>query len=78
MNIGIALGIFLLGAGLGALLIWIQQTASRRRFLQGLEAQINEAFFTRSRHGKLLDDESGARRAFKRRIADSSGENQFS
>ena len=69
MNIAIAFGLFLLGAGLGALLIWIQQTASRRRFLEGLETQINEAPFARAPYGKLPSDESVARRAVKRRIA---------
>jgi hypothetical protein len=40
MNILQALGILLLGAGLGALLLWIQQAAMRRQFRKELETQI--------------------------------------
>jgi len=54
MNIGLAVGILLLGAGLGALLTWLQQTAVRRRFQQELETQIDQALFDGLRRRKCL------------------------
>jgi hypothetical protein len=54
MNIPQAFGILLLGAGLGTLLTWLQQTAVRRRFQQELESQIVQALFGRLRRRRLL------------------------
>jgi hypothetical protein len=53
MNILLALGILLLGAGLGALLLWIQQAAMRRQFRKELETQIYQPLFSGRRHGRL-------------------------
>ena len=55
MNVPQALGILLLGVGLGALLVWLQQTAVRRRFRQELEAQIDQAIFGGLRRQRLLN-----------------------
>jgi hypothetical protein len=55
MNIVQEFGILLLGAGLGALLIWLQQTAARRRFRQELEAQIEQAFLGELGRQRLLN-----------------------
>jgi hypothetical protein len=55
MNILQAIGILLLGAGLGALLTWLQQTAVRKQFLQELEAQVDQALFSRLRSQRLLN-----------------------
>jgi len=45
MSVLQAFGILLLGAGLGALLSWIQQTAARKQLEQELETQLYEAIF---------------------------------
>jgi hypothetical protein len=55
MNILQAFGILLLGAGLGALLIWLQQTAARRQFRQELETQIDQALIGELRRQRLLN-----------------------
>jgi hypothetical protein len=55
MNTLQAFGILLLGAGLGALLIWLQQTAARRQFRQELETQIDQALFGELRRQRLLN-----------------------
>jgi hypothetical protein len=57
MNVLQALGILLLGVGLGALLVWLQQTAVRRRFRQELEAQIDQAVFGGLRRQRLLNNQ---------------------
>jgi hypothetical protein len=36
---------FLLGAGLGGFLTWIRQTAVRKRLLQNLESELDQALF---------------------------------
>ena len=54
MNTLQAFGILLLGAGLGALLIWLQQTAARRQFRQELENQIDQALIGELRRQRLL------------------------
>src|ERR1700687_468304 len=54
MNVPQAVGILLLGAGLGTLLTWLQQAAVRRRFQQELESQIDQALFGVLRRRKLL------------------------
>jgi hypothetical protein len=55
MNILQAFGVLLLGAGLGALLIWLQQTASRRQFRQELETQIDQALLGQLGRQRLLN-----------------------
>ncbi|SRR5208337_2282825 len=55
MNVPQALSILLLGAGLGAFLVWLQQTAVRRRFRQELETQIDQAVFGGLRRQRLLN-----------------------
>jgi hypothetical protein len=54
MNTLQAFGILLLGAGLGALLIWLQQTAARRQFRQELENQMDQALIGELRRQRLL------------------------
>jgi hypothetical protein len=54
MNLPQAFGILLLGAGLGTLLTWLQQTGVRKRFQQELESQIDQALFGGLRRRKLL------------------------
>ena len=44
MNILQALGVLLLGVGLGGLLAWLQQTTARRQFREELETLTNNAF----------------------------------
>jgi hypothetical protein len=61
MNILQAFGILLLGAGLGALLIWLQQTAARRQFRQELETQIDQALCGELRRQRLLNIRQGKR-----------------
>jgi uncharacterized membrane-anchored protein YhcB (DUF1043 family) len=48
-------GILLLGIGLGALLIWLQQTDARKQFRQELEIQIDQALFGELRRQRLLN-----------------------
>lgn len=55
MNIALAFGLFLSGAGLGALLTWLQQTAVRRQFQQELETQIEQALFGGLRRRRLIN-----------------------
>jgi hypothetical protein len=55
MNILQAFGVLLLGAGLGALLIWLQQTTSRRQFRQQLETQIDQALLGQLGRQRLLN-----------------------
>lgn len=55
MNILQAFGVLLLGAGLGALLIWLQQTASRRQFRQEIETQIDQALLGQFGRQRLLN-----------------------
>jgi hypothetical protein len=55
MNILQAFGILLLGVGLGALLIWFQQTDARKQFRQDLEIQIDQALFGELRRQRLLN-----------------------
>jgi hypothetical protein len=55
MNTLQAFGVLLLGAGLGALLIWLQQTASRRQFRQELETQIDQALLGQLGRQRLLN-----------------------
>jgi hypothetical protein len=61
MNILQAFGILLLGAGLGALLIWLQQTAARRQFRQELEIQIDQALFGELCRQRLRNIRQGKR-----------------
>jgi len=44
MNIPQAFGLLLLGVGLGALLVWLQQRAARRQFREELETLTDQAF----------------------------------
>jgi hypothetical protein len=53
MNILQAFGIFLFGAGLGALLMWVPQTAARKHYRQELETQIDHALFGGLRRHRL-------------------------
>ena len=53
MTITLALGLFLLGAAVGALLTKMHQTTVRKQFQQDLEAQIDQAFFGGLRRRKL-------------------------
>jgi len=55
MNILQAFGILLFGACLGALLMWLPQTAARRQFQQELETQIDQALFGGLRRQRLAD-----------------------
>ena len=55
MNILQALGVLLLGVGLGALLIWIQQTAARRQFRKEMETRIDQALFVGPRRQRLVN-----------------------
>ena len=55
MNILQAFGLLLLGAGLGALLIWLQQTGARKQFRQELQIQIGQAFLGELRRHRLLN-----------------------
>ena len=52
MNVTVAFGILLLGTGLGALLVWLQQRAIRRQFLQGLESELEQALFGAARRSR--------------------------
>lgn len=49
MNVPLALGVFLLGAGVGGLLVRIQQTSVRRRIVASMIAEIDEALFGKLR-----------------------------
>jgi len=55
MNVPQAFGILLLGAGSGGLLVWLQQAAVKRRFLQDIESQLREALFGGQRRRALRD-----------------------
>ena len=55
MTIIHAFGVLLLGTGLGALLVWLQQTGARRRFRQDLQDQIDQAVFGGLRRQRILD-----------------------
>jgi hypothetical protein len=55
MSIALAFGLFLSGAGLGALSTRIQQTAVRRQFQQELETQIKQALFGGMSRRRLLN-----------------------
>lgn len=55
MNILQAVGILLFGVGLGALLIWLQQTAARRQFRQELETQVDQALFGGWRRQRVIN-----------------------
>jgi hypothetical protein len=55
MNILQAFGILLLGVGLGALLIWLQQIDARKQFRQELEIQIDQALLGELRRQRLLN-----------------------
>jgi len=55
MNILQAFGILLLGVGLGALLIWLQQTDARKQFRQELEIQIDQALIGELRCQRLFN-----------------------
>jgi hypothetical protein len=45
MNVSLALGVFLLGAGVGGLLVRIQEASMRRRLVASMTDDIDEALF---------------------------------
>ena len=71
MNILEAFSILLLGLGLGALLMWVQQTAARRQFRQQLETQVDQALFGGlRRQGCLRSAKRVSHTVGERRIAE--------
>jgi len=56
MHVPEAFGVFLIGAGIGALVVWFQQTASRR-LLQDLEEELDRICFGRARRERLANEQ---------------------
>jgi hypothetical protein len=55
MNLALAFGTFLLGAGVGGLLVCLQQAAVRTQLLRELETEIEQALFVGVRRRRLLN-----------------------